>query len=709
MTHDIPLVIDTIEIQDPVRSFPDIDIDAGVDLRTGKDRNAIIDYIIDKYGEDYVAQVGTIGTYHEKSVIRTLGKIYDIPLEMINRCTKGFDSTKSFEENLHESQDVRLFFSKYPALRDKVNHICGEKEKNGAISNVGIHAGGVVISDRNRGLTLDSIIPLQKTKDKGKLATAFTKEQVGKLGLIKYDVLGLITATIVHRAKEMIGYDPYRNFYEDGEDHAVFEHIVKKGKHKNIFQFDSELGRRAFLELKPMNIMELSNASGLIRIMGSPEGLAVYNTYRKNVNAALNGRPDEWIKGLREQIVDDRIFNAAKKVLEESYGVLIYQEQLAGLVEAFSGGEKNFTDGNNTRKNLNDHSKKFGKIATIQGDVNAITAWHKAFMSILDEYFLPYLGKDGRESDNKIIQDFLACRLTDKGRLPIPPTGVINWLITASSYLFSKLHSIAYSVNTYDQMYIKHYYPIEFWAVTLDSAQGKYKEIVVYTQNMKAEYPSIKLLPPNINTSKKYCVPDRENNTIGYGLGALKRVGKAVDHIIDEREANGPYQDVADFLARVKGKKVKKQAIEGLLYANAFSDFGDLEAVYRDLVKTRKTLNPLLVSKRERIEKEAEITGTNMSFMHPLQIQAPLCPSVFQIASGDTKSVIVKVLDVTSRITRMSREPYLIVTCQCQRSFREVSIFDFKNGHNVDWKENTYRRINVKRVDQYFHLDSSYR
>ncbi len=697
MNHILDFTIDSKEIIIPERKWPDVDVDVGDTINSEKGRDVIIQYLIEKYGHSSVARVGTVLNYSPKSLIKALGSVYNIPNRECLACTKEYDEKKSIELNYHDSPQVRSFFKKYPHLKDKVKRMIDAK------SGIGIHAGGAVIADSNRGYMLNDYIPLQRTKKNGPIGTGMTKEQVEAVGLIKYDVLGLGTATKIHRAKEMIGYDPYRCFYEDGEDIEVFNQIAGKARHKNIFQFESELGRQSFRDLKPRSIIELSNASGLIRVMGSDEGKAVYKRYFNAIRESRENNSNMWVETLRSEIQEDRIFNAAMEIFRETYGVLIYQEQLAYLVAAISNGEKTFTDGDKARRELNKHGNRYGKLPVIQGSPDKLQAWHKAFMDILNKYFLPYLGKDGCDSDDPVIQDFINFRLTDDNRLPTPKSGIINWLITSSSYIFSILHSIAYAVNTYDLMYLKCHHPAVFWSVTLDSVKKDADKLGITIKNMKIENTKINLITPNVNNTNRFFAPSNDGSALKFCLNAIKGVDKASEKIIAERERNGPYKNPHDFVTRLRGQGVNKRVIQNLFDANAFADFGDGAHVHRDFLDEGKELNPLPDKPRDFRIREEAVLGTNITYPHQLQLMASRYPAMYRILEGSTESVIVRVLDVEECFSKRNTI-YTKVTCECQRSFKKATIYDFNNGRDVIWKKDTYRLLQVKRVANFYQI-----
>lgn len=692
-------IVKKIEIKEPESSYPDVDSDFGTNLQTGMGRNDIIDYLINKYGKNYVAMVGNRLFYSGKSVLRDLGQVYDIPSSETQNASKEFNNDLSVDENIEYSQAVKEYFENYPELKDKVDRIVG------TCSGLGVHAGGVVISDPVRNFDLRKWCALQRTQEDGSIATLWTKKEVEQIGLIKYDILGLSSASQIHYAKKMIGLDPYEDCEEDEE---VFKHIIFNLKHKNIFQFETHLGRKAFEDLKPMSIMEVANASGLIRIVGSEAGRAIYNTYKENIDYAQQGEKDYWKETLLEQIIEKRNYTIAEKVLSESYGVLIYQEQLAYLVVGFSDGEKCFVDGNKVRKALDKLGEK-GNIYSFQGNREALKKWHDEFMGIMNEYILPYIGKDGWDHPNKEVRDFLNFKLDAEDYLPIPTKGIISWFISAAAYLFSKLHAVAYSTNTYNMMWLKYYYPLEFWTASLICEQNDLEKVKSYITAIQTEEgDKIKILPPDVNKSNKeftyikYDDDEEEYGCIRYGLGAIMNLGKSADEIIRERDKNGLYKSIKDFINRVPSRTVNKRVIENLMLVGAFSEFGSLNKIYSNIIECGKDIDEPEYDEDTMALNEAKLLGVNISYIHPLLHSAQYYTAINEIESGSAQ-IAVRILNTYNKVTKKNK-PYIMGRVQCLNCNEVINVFDWSNGQNFLMETGKMCILNVKKNGDFFQL-----
>lgn len=641
--------------------------------------------------------VGNRLMYSGKSAIRDLGNVYDIPAQETFTATKEYNNNLTVRENMEVSKTVNDYFEKYPELIDKIDRLVG------TISGLGIHAGGVILSDKKRNFSLRKWCALQRPNDSGRIATLWTKKEVEQIGLIKYDILGLSSASQIHYTQKLAGLETYKDFPED-ED--VFRDIVLKKKHKNIFQFETYLGRQAFEDLKPMSIMEVANASGLIRVLGSDAGRELYERYRNNIDYLQQGETNYWRNDLRDQIYEEHNKNVAEKVLSESYGVLIYQEQLSYLCVGFSKGQKTFTDGNKLRKLLDKHGDKHGhSINEWQGNKEALKKWHEGFMKIIEEYILPYIGKDGWDCPDQDVQDFLHFRLDKENCLPIPKRGVIAWMISSAAYLFSKLHAIAYSINTYNMMYLKYYYPLEFWTASLVCEQNNLDKVKSYITAIQMEDCGVEILPPDVNESKKEFTMHvgKDVDYIRYGLGAILNLGKSADVIIEEREKNGNYESIEDFIERLPARIVNKRVIENLMYVDAFNSFGYINDVYDQIIGCGKKLDELVIDEQELAKKEMKLLGVNLRYKHPLLDSAKYYTAVPEVYDGETAQIAVSILKTYNKRTRKNK-PYIMARVQCLNSQEIINVFDWANGEGFKMKENDMTIMNVKRDGDFYTL-----
>lgn len=658
-------IIKKVSASKPEVSYPDIDVDFGENPITGKNKGTVIEYLAKQYGEDYVAYVGNRLVYSAKSAIRDLATVYEIPASETFKCTKGYDDESSVIDNIRKNKGVADYFARHPEMKDKVDRLVG------TLSSLGIHAGGVILSDKKRGYSVKDFCALQRTKEEGRVATLWTKNEVAELGFIKYDLLGLSAASIIHHTREILGLDPYGDAPEDIE---VFRNIVLCLKHRNIFQFESQIGRKAFEDFMPMSVAELANATSVIRLIGAEAGRAVYDDYKYAVEEFQNGNETWWIDRLQDECAEEENAKTSESVLGDSYGILIFQEQLANLVKEFSGGEKTFTEGNHCRKILDKHKQIYGTLDDCQGDHDAIKRWHKAFMEILEEYFLPYLGKDGYDSPDEETQDFLACNLRSDNSLPLPRRGPIKWVISSSAYLFNKLHAIAYSINSYNMMWLKHFHPLEFWQASLTCEKNDQDKIRNYITALRGESPDLEILSPNVNSSDMDFLI--ENDAIRFGLSAIRGMKQAADEIIEFR-GDVPYKSIDDFIQRNK-KAQNKTTLLALLNVNAFSDFGTQHEVWKKLVKAGKDIDEPEGDEKSLAVRESKLLGVNISFQHPILKQVAFYLPLGSIDDGTNDVCALRVLKTMKKVTKNGK-PYALHRVQCLNDNSTANLFDWLN------------------------------
>lgn len=667
--------------------IPDADSDFGTNPISGFNKDTIIDYLIKKYGPNHVASVGNKNYYSAKSAIRDLGNVYGIPPSESFACTKEYNTEQNVKMNMKRNSNIDAYFKLYPVLQDKVDKLVG------TLSNVSVHAGGIVITDIQ--YPLNKYCALQRSSDTSRIATLWDKNELQLVGLIKYDILGLSSASMIHYTKKLVGLDPYQDSSEENE---VFENINNNCKNKNIFQFETGLGAKAITDLKPMSIMEIANASGIIRGLSSEEGRHIYQTYKENVEQSRIGNIDYWKRKIKEQVSDD-IYEICIDILKDSYGVLIYQEQVSDLCAKISKGKLTFTDGNELRKLLDEHGNKFGPLDACQGNRELVQSWHKEFMIIIEKYLLPYLDKDGWNSNNKDLIGFLKCDFDANWRIPQPKIGIISWMISATAYLFSKLHAIAYSVNTYNMMYLKYHYPREFWYSALSIEYGNLDKVKNYFSAIRIETPHVIILSPDINMSEFNFSMEGENS-IRIGLGILKNLGKSADDIIKERK-NGQYKSIEDFNRRMKGiRSVNKRTIQNLIYAGGFSSFGSLTDVWKKFKDLGRALDDIELNHDELSSIECDIIGTNIIFIHPILSRAHDYFPIDEINDDSSEIVAIRILSTVNKTTKNGK-PYKFLKVQCLNSYNIVYLFDWDNKK---WKENEYLTARVSKKAGFYSI-----
>ena len=652
-------------------SLPDIDIDFGINPLIGSDKKTLIRYLQNKYNHDgniHVAAVGNLNTYSLKSAIQDLAGTYEIPAKEYFPVTKSINDAVSLDINIKKNKKIKDFFEKYPDLKDYAQAMVGVGR------NLSVHAGGVVITGKD--YPLNRYCPLQRTtEDEPVPATMFTKNEISDMGLVKMDILGLNTLTQIEYVKWLVQDRKNwgKNITDDyPEIPEVFSFIKDGCKHKNIFQFETNLGRKSFKDLKIESIQDIANASGLIRLMGSEDGRALYSKYKENSEAAEKGQDHLWREALKEEVSEDN-YDICLEVLEPTYGVLIYQEQLIKLIEKLSRGKYTFNDGNAVRKKLGLLVKNHGIIDSVQQSETSIRAWHKDLMDIIGDKLIPFLGKDGLDSDDPDVIDFINCTLRDGGGkkkyLPIPEKGILNWFVVGSTYLFSIIHSVGYSMITYNQMYQKTYHPVEFWIAAL-SMKEKYDEFI---SAMKTE-SGISILRPDINLSDYHFT--NEDGHIRYGLSAIMSLDKSANDIIEERKVNGPFKSVKDFCTRTKLiRSINKKTYTNLLRSEAFESFGDQEFVYKEYKKylTIK-LDDLEFDRKTKVREEMLLLSCNITHVSSAMKNAHMYTGIDELKDEIISTCSFNIRKILNKVTSKGK-PYLLLMVTCLKSGTNINLF----------------------------------
>ncbi|MDL0115270.1 DNA polymerase III subunit alpha [Campylobacter felis] len=521
-------------------SMPDIDVDFCKDRR-----DEVIDYVIDKYGSDKVAQISTFNKILAKGVIRDVARVLDVSIQDSDELAKLVpeENKITLDEAYEKEPKIREFIEKHPKGKELWEYA---KALEGLNRNAGIHPAGLVISNES----LWNKIPLfrQSKNDERHLITQYSKDHLEDVDLIKFDFLGLKTLTLIHNAikliKERYGKDIiWGNI--DVNDAKVYK-TIQSGNTLGIFQIESDGMQSLNARLKPENFEDL---------------IAVLALYRPG--PMESGMLDDFIDrkhGLKKIIYP---FDVLKEVLEPTYGVIVYQEQVMQIVQIIGGFSLGGADVVRRAMGKKDPEK---------------------MAKLKDEF------ANGAEK-----QGYNRAKAEDLWEL----------IVKFAGYGFNKSHSAAYGLITFQTAYLKTYYPSEFMAALLTSEQNKIENVAMYIEEMKKM--NIKLLPPRINKAiSEFSAIKQEDGTeaIVYGLGAIKSVGKpAIENVLELRSKNGDFKDLHDFLSKIDTAKINRRTLEGFIKAGSFDDFGF----------TRKCLFNNLDTLAESARKMAEVRKNSAS------------------------------------------------------------------------------------------------
>jgi DNA polymerase-3 subunit alpha len=507
------------------KSMPDIDTDFD-----DEGRQKVIDYVVDKYGKNQVAQIITYGTMAAKMSIKDVARVLDLPLAESNMMAKlvpdkpgtelgrvlhapltAKEGEKSLEEKeAYQQEDIENVKKLREIYRgnDIRAQVLKEAERlEGSVRNTGIHAAGIIIAPKD----LTELIPVATAKDSDLWVTQIEGSIIEDAGVIKMDFLGLKTLSILKTALELIKQNHGVTIDLDTiplDDEKTF-HLYQRGETNGTFQFES-IGMQKYLrELKPDKFDDLIAMNALYR----PGPIA----YIPNFIDRKHGR---------EAITYD--LPDMEEYLAETYGITVYQEQVMLLSQKLAGFTKG--DADVLRKAM---GKK-----------------QKAVLDKMKAQFVSGATAKGHPADKleKIWTDWEAF----------------------AQYAFNKSHSTCYAFVAYQTAYLKAHYPGEYMSAVLNHA-GSIEKITFFMEECKRM--GIRVLGPDINESLKGFAVNR-NGEIRFGLGGLKGVGEAaVEHIIAERDKHGPYQDIFDFIKRIIQRSVNKKSLESLAYSGAFDCF----------------------------------------------------------------------------------------------------------------------------------------
>ena len=482
-------------------SMPDFDIDFCQDRR-----QEVIEYVTKKYGEDRVGQIITFGTLSAKAVLRDVSRVFALPYSEADALAKLVPEELGIE--LQEAIDKEPKLKELEDQDPKIRRILQiSKRLEGLNRHAGIHAAGVIITNE----PLVTYCPLFRGA-KGEQVVQFDKDFSEKIGLVKFDFLGLKTLTVISNASKLIQRDIKPDFdieSIDYQDAAVYE-MISDGHTVGVFQLESSGMQDLCKRIKPGSIDDITAINALYR--PGPMGMGMHLKFAEIKNK-INGAIEEYA------------FEELKPVLRDTYGIIVYQEQVMNVARVIGGYSLGQAD--MLRRAMG--KKKAEEMAA-----------HK-------EIFRKGAVERGFDQDKAIA--------------------LFDLMEKFAEYGFNKSHAVAYSVVAYQTAFLKKYYTAQFFAALLGTEINNKEKITAYIQEAK-EW-GIDILPPDVNES--LWLFNVIGNTIRFGLGAIKGVGEAaVEEIVRERIENGPFKGYVDFCERVSLKSVNKRVMESLIKVGAF-------------------------------------------------------------------------------------------------------------------------------------------
>ncbi len=523
-------------------SMPDFDIDFCYDRR-----GEVIDYVRRKYTENNVSLIVTYGKLQAKNAIKDVARALRIPYSEVDKLTKEipnklpdgikkppvlkyyFGTTGKEENQKFIIPDLKAAYDSDSSIK-KVADMAIKIE--GMPRNTSIHAAGVLISpDR-----VDEYVPL--AKNGSDVTTQFDMIELEHLGLLKMDFLGLRTLTDIDKCLKLIekNHGVKIDFYNmEYDDKNVYD-LISAGNTDAVFQLESGGMKKFMKELKPDCLEDIIAGVSLYR----PGPMDFIPKYIKNK------------QNPKDIIYDHEIL---RPILTATYGCIVYQEQVMSIVQAMGGF--NLAQADNVRRIM---SKK-----------------KKEQMALEREKFINgWKDPKGKNDIEGAIAKGVPQEVAEK---------VFSEMESFASYAFNKSHAAAYSFLTYQTAYLKCYYPVEFLAAVLNNRitiSDEIKKYVIYAKEQKIE-----VLPPHINKSETYF--SVENGKLRFGLGALKNMGLGlVNSIVEQRNKNGDYKDIQDFITRLDSVGVNKRCIESMIFSGSFDCFNvfrsQMMSVYESII-----------------------------------------------------------------------------------------------------------------------------
>ena len=535
------------------KSMPDIDTDFCIERR-----DEVIKYVTRRYGEDRVAQIITFNRMTSKAVLKDVARVLDIPYAESDRMAKLIPVARGKPTKLKvmisDETPAPEFKEKYDTDPQTRRWVDMALRIEGTNKTFGMHAAGVVISKD----PLDEIVPLQRNND-GQVITQYYMEDVEAIGLLKMDFLGLRNLTMIQKTLELIEANHGETLDPDDlpmDDPATYK-LLERGDLGGVFQLESSGMRQIVRDLKPDGLEDISSVLALYRPGPLDAGLIPKFINRKHG---------------REKI--DFAHEILKPILSETYGIMVYQEQIMKIAQDMGGYSLGQADllrramGKKKMSEMLKHQENFVAGAVARG-----------------------------------VEKAVATELWDQ-------------MVKFAEYCFNKSHSTAYGFVTFQTAYLKANYPVEYMAALLTSNSGDQDKVQMHIANCLAM--GIEVLPPDINRSLVDFTP--QGNTILFGLSAVRNLGLgAIEALLNSREQEGLFQSLAELCDRIDLHAVNRRALESLILSGALDSLNpNRQQLMQDL--------PLLIDWAQGRAKDREIGQGNLFDMFLGGVESPVRP-----------------------------------------------------------------------------------
>ena len=653
-------------------NMPDFDVDF-----CQENREKTIEYVQNKYGFDHVAQIITYGKLQAKNVIRDVARVMQMPYAQADRLSKMVPppvqgKNVSLKQALEMVPELEQMRTSDPQI-NKLFEICMKLE--GLYRQSGVHAAGVVIGDR----PLDELVPLYKDPRAEMPVTQYDMKFVEETGLIKFDFLGLKTLTVIKKAVDWV--EKTKGIKLDMEslaldDKATYE-MMQRGETCAVFQFESTGMQNVHKQIKPDRFEDL---------------IAIVSLYRPG---PMDNIPT-YIKRKHGEEEITYLHPALAPILDETYGIMVYQEQVMQIARSLAG----YTMG---------EADKLRKV----------------------------MGKKQIQEIPKQREKFMKGALKNGIKEDVA-SAIFDQMEKFASYGFNKSHAAAYSLISYQTAYLKCHYPVEFMCAVMDLDMTNTDKLMMFAADCKSM--GFEVLPPSINKSgAEFTV---ENGNIRYALGAVKGVSAAsMQSIVSEREKNGAFKNISDFCHRIDIKFINRKQLEQLIKAGAFDElepnrkklFENIENILKHISASTETKTSAQTSlfgaeelsseiklqeypdwpHLERLRMECEAIDFYLS-AHPLdaykesieKLGLKSCAEVMQgVELGDSikANVGACVEEVQKRIAKTSGNKYAFVGLSDSSGTVEAMIFAdglAKYEHVLESGEPVFVKLSIDKLDE---------
>ncbi len=566
-------------------SMPDIDVDFCMDRR-----GEVIDYVTNKYGKDHVAQIITFGTMQARAAIRDVGRAMNIPYSDVDKVAKlvPFLPKITLSSALDKEPQLKEIYDTNPDIKELINVA---QRLEGISRHASTHAAGIVISPD----PLTDYLPLYKAPNDDAVVTQFDMDAIKKIGLLKFDFLGLKTLTIIDKAEKIINsalkeekgadFTPFSTHSIPLDDKVTFE-LLCEAKTAGVFQLESSGMKDLLTRLRPDVFEDMIALVALYR--PGPLGSGMVDEFIDGKNSTSSSKSTGSLAKLGLPELDE--------ILKETHGIILYQEQVMEIAH------------------------KMAKFSLAQADIlrKAMGGKNPDEMEKMKNIFIQGL-KENKVSEKKA-------------------STLYNLILQFAQYGFNKSHSAAYAYIAYQTAYLKAHYPVAFMAASLSADMDNTAKVVTFINECKDM--GIEILPPDINEStREFKVTGK---SIRFGLEAVKGVGSsAIDAILEFREEKS-FSSFSDFAMRSDSRRVNKKVLESLIKAGALDLMGKRAQLMEGL--------PDVMEAAVRYQKEKSL-GQESMFGDIHEVPSERLPIIEEWNESTLLAMEKEALDSTSRDT----------------------------------------------------------